>query len=91
MEVTVRPGQTLPDIAIQVYGDLRAVIDLAAENGLSITEAIQAGKVLRCQEVMYDRYMQDYVRENGLSPATEPANGDISLSLFTEQFTDEFR
>lgn len=92
MEVTVKPGQTLPDIAVQVYGDLRAVMLLAKENDISVTLPIAPGTVLRCPEMVYDKYRQDYVRNNGVSPATAPERyGDIRISIFTEHFTEEFR
>ena len=70
MEVTVKPMQTLPDIAIQVYGDIRAVTLIASANAISITDYIRPGTVLVCPETVYDRYMQDYCRNNGISPAT---------------------
>lgn len=72
MEVIVKSRQTLSDIAVQVYGDLRAVTLVARTNGMSVTDIPEAGSVLECPEQIYDRYLQDYVRNNKLSPATEP-------------------
>ena len=38
MKVTVMQGQSLVDIAMQVYGSAEGVFILAKENGLSVTD-----------------------------------------------------
>lgn len=76
MEVTVKPMQTLPDIAIQVYGDIRAATLIASANAISITDDIRPGTALVCPERVYDRYMQDYCHNNGISPATAADKSD---------------
>ena len=70
MKVTVQQRQTLSDIAIQVYGDIRGVADLMQANGLSATDDLEPGTVLECPEKVYDRYLQDYVRKRSIKPAT---------------------
>lgn len=91
MEVTVRQRQTLADIAIQVYGDLRAVIDIAYANSISMTDRLVPGTVLECPEVVYDRYLQDYVTDNRVSPATaRSGKDDMDLGIFTDEFTEEY-
>ena len=91
MKVTVLPRQTLSDIAIQVYGDIRGVVAIAQANDIGVTDDIVAGMILDCPNVKYDPYIQDYVRKNGISPATElQADGEIRISIFTETFTKEF-
>ena len=45
MEVTVLSGQTLADIAIQVYGSAEGVFILAVENGLDITTDLEPGQI----------------------------------------------
>lgn len=88
----VRARQCLADIAIQVYGDIRAVVDLAAVNGLSITADIEAGVVLECPDIVYDQYLQTYVRKNGVMPATALSELDeMRPRIFTDQFTKEFK
>ena len=37
MEVTVKDGQTLADIAVQEHGTWEAALDMAMENGVSLT------------------------------------------------------
>ena len=46
MKVTVLSGQSLVDVAIQVYGSAQGVFVLAEENGLEVTDALEAGQVL---------------------------------------------
>ena len=87
--VTVRRRQTLSDVCLQVYGTIEGIIALARENNLS--GELVAGTVLQCPDVTYDNYMQDYVRKNGIIPATAyNGRGEISQRIFTEQFTEEF-
>ena len=90
MKVTVKPRQTLSDIAVQVYGDLRAVAALGAANGVGVTDTLTPGTELQCPEVVYDKYLQDYVRNNGVTPATASGNGDLRMKIFTEEFTQQF-
>jgi hypothetical protein len=42
--------------------------------------------------VVYDTYLQNYVRKNGIKPATAymEGEGEIRQRIFTEQFTLEF-
>ena len=70
MKVTVQPRQTLSDIAIQIYGDLRGLEALMDANGISATDELQPGTVLECPEKAYDPYMQTYVKVEKISPAT---------------------
>jgi nucleoid-associated protein YgaU len=71
MTVTVLPRQTLSDIAIQVYGDVSGVVELAAANNIGITSELTPGQELVCPEVIHDNYMQNYVRKRGIAPATK--------------------
>lgn len=90
MEVIVKPRQTLQDIAIQVYGDIRAVADIAKANDIAITDDIMPGTILMCPEVVYDRYLQDYVSMNAVSTATA-LDGNVPLKgVFSEEFTKEY-
>ena len=70
MKVTVQHRQTLSDIAIQVYGDIRGLAVLMQANKVSATEELQPGTVLECPETVYDKYLQSYVRANNIKPAT---------------------
>lgn len=92
MKVIVLKRQTLSDIALQVYGDLSGLPELARINGLSVTSEVEAGQELECPNIVFDAYLQNYVEKNGIRPATayNSAEGDITLRIFTEQFTQEF-
>ena len=91
MKVTVRPRQTLADIAIQVYGDLRAVSGIALANSISVTDDLIPGNTLECPEKVYDKYLQDYVTANGISPATALEHDEtLDTGIFTDEFTEEY-
>lgn len=91
MKVIVQQRQSLSDIALQVYGDVSGVIAIARANGLSVTPDLVTGQVLQCPDVVYDNYLQNYVRRNGIKPATlYDGIGEISQRIFTEEFTLEF-
>ncbi len=90
MKVVVLQRQSLADIALEVYGDLSGLPGIARENGISITDDLTPGTELICPDVVYDNYLQNYVRKNGIKPATAYAGGEIPQRIFTEQFTLEF-
>ena len=91
MKVTVLGRQTLSDIALQVYGDIRGVSALAEANNISITDTLTPGTELECPETVYDKVLQDYVRKRDLRPATElELNGEIRGRIFTDEFTDQY-
>lgn len=92
MKVTVLKRQTLSDIALEVYGDLSGLPGIARANGLSMTADIEVGMALMCPDVVYDTYMQNYVRKNGIKPATAyfENEGEIRQRIFTQEFTLEF-
>jgi hypothetical protein len=91
MKVTVLMRQTLSDIALEIYGDISGLPGIARANNIAMTSDLQVGQVLECPDVVYDAYLQNYVRKYGIKPATEyDGNGEIRQRIFTEQFTLEF-
>lgn len=80
MKIVVKPRQTLADIAVQVYGDISAVPMLAKTNAVGITDPLTPGMALECPEQVYDQYIQDYVRDNRISPASA-VNIDDEITL----------
>ena len=91
MRVTVLMRQTLSDIALEIYGDISGLPGIARANNIAMTADLQVGQVLECPDVVYDAYLQNYVRKYGIKPATEyDGNGEIRQRIFTEQFTLEF-
>lgn len=91
MKVTAKDGQTLADIAIQEYGSLSAVVELAKVNGMAISDVPSAGTELSLPEKIYNKAMQNYCKANGVEPATERDTSGICLRIFTEEFTKEFQ
>lgn len=83
--------QTLSDIALEIYGDISGLPGIARANNIAMTADLQVGQVLECPDVVYDAYLQNYVRKHGIKPATEyNGTGEIRQRIFTEQFTLEF-
>lgn len=65
---TVKPGQTLPDIAIQYCGDMTAYPALAQFNGLNLTDDITAGSILLLPDVT-DKRARAIFMAGGYFPA----------------------
>lgn len=90
MEVVVRDGQTLADVAIQEYGALEAVVQLAFDNGMSVSDVPQTGTALRLHEKTYSRIVRDYCRAHGVQPATLRGSNTTQERIFSEVFNDTF-
>lgn len=90
MEIIVKDGQTLPDIAIQEYGSLEAVEALAFHNNISMTDIPAPGKVLRLPDVSYNRVMADFCKAHEVSPATAREQTEVGLGIFTQEFDKTF-
>lgn len=72
-EVTVEQGQCVKDLALQYYGTVEGMMDIARLNNISMTENILPGQTLKV-----DKQDNDVVRylESGKHI---PANNDSSL------------
>jgi len=68
--ITVQPGQTLPDIAVQYCGSLSAFPEVASLNGLALTASISAGQTLLIPAVATDKRVQLYFAQGGYVPAS---------------------
>lgn len=90
MEVVVRDGQTLADIAIQEFGAVEVLPALALANGRSMTEELSAGDVLTLPDKIYNRLMQGYCKDHDVRPATQRDESGIRLRVFTDEFTMQF-
>lgn len=71
MKVTAMNGQTLADIAVQVYGTIEAMPVIANANGISMSDDLATEQIIECPDTVFDQYLQDYVRNNNIKPATK--------------------
>ena len=91
MEAVAKDGQTLLDVAVQEYGTWEAALDVAAANGLSLTQVPAAGTPLQLPDgAKANRVTAEYCRTNGVSPATAYDSDGTRLRIFGEEFTREF-
>lgn len=65
---TVKPGQTLPDIAVQYCGGVSSWAELASLNGLPMTAGLTAGQVLALPEPS-DKRTAAFFKGGGYFPA----------------------
>lgn len=75
---TVKPGQTLPDIAVQHCGHLSAWAGIAALNGLGLTDALAAGQVLKLPDIA-DKRVVAYLKAGGHEPAAGAVQAFVVL------------
>lgn len=91
MKIKVQHRQTLADLAIQVYGDIRGAVEIAVANGIDVTGELEAGVELECPDITYDPYIRDYVKKKSITPATELSELDsLQVRIFTDEFTEEY-
>lgn len=91
MKVTVKDGQTLADVAVQECGSWEAMIEIARENGMSMTEIPAACSELTVPGNTWNSAVQDYCKANDVSPATARDRGNVRLRIFEEEFKEQFK
>lgn len=78
----VQEGQTLFDVAIHNYGSVEAAFELAALNGVALTDAIRAGSDINLPKQVSTQHVNRYVVaaivNRNLIPRTAP---DIAHEL----------
>ena len=71
MKITVLHNQSLLDIAIQEYGTIEAVFELALANGLGIIDELIVGSKLTTPVVLIDnKDIIVYYKENTIIPVS---------------------
>jgi hypothetical protein len=77
----VHYGQTLIDIAIQEYGSLAAVFQLAKDNGLEVDADLVPGTVLMINDTptYSDPDLVNYFKRNGIKINQGQLNLDIEI------------
>ena len=84
----VRNGQTWADLAVEHYGTLEAVVDLAAANDLAVSDLPSAGSIIVLPEAAsYPAVVQE-LRRRGAHPGT--ADIEETGRVFTQQFAKQF-
>lgn len=67
----VQNKQNLFDIAVQAYGNIEKVLDLAIANDKSVTSELSTGEVLNIPEVAdAERNIVDFFETRSIKPAT---------------------
>lgn len=82
-------NQSLIDLAIQTAGSAAAAYNIAAANGLSVTDDLAAGVELAGVDVV-NKAVADYFKNRGLKPATKTETSDTTDRIFFEEMPLEF-
>lgn len=84
MEITVRDGQSLYDIALQYYGDIAGFWWLLEDNGLTVESEIQSGDLLEVRDAFIANsalYFRQTSREINNSDEADPVVTPLSVSV----------
>lgn len=91
MEITVKKGQSVVDIAVQYAGSAEAAFDISAENNISLTDFLPSGTVLNVSNVV-NRAVATFYKNTAFSPASQreevPEEGPYIFD-FTFDYTFE--
>lgn len=103
-KIKVLEGQSLLDIAIQEYGTVEAVIDIALVNYISPTEELEAGQELVLPDSTYKNIdIADYYTKKQIKPATAKLDADIEAivaeisddddinPVYSREYTKEYK
>ncbi|MBO5428055.1 MAG: LysM domain-containing protein [Prevotella sp.] len=91
MKQIIKDGQSLADVAVQEFGSWEAMIAIARQNGISMTEIPAVGTELTMPDRVWNRTMQLYCRNNDVVPATANDQSGVRLKIFTSEFTEQFK
>ncbi len=69
MNTTVKNGQSLFDIALQMCGNAESAFELALMNGLALSDELVNGQVLELPDVAEKQIVRQYAADN-VFPAT---------------------
>lgn len=91
--ITTQPKQTLIDIAVQEYGAPDTVFDLLRNNKTivsSITDDLAAGTRLKIVGTPLRPDIVNFLKENGIVPASGYTPTTIEQTEFSNDFDDDF-
>ena len=75
--VVVKSGQTLLDIALQEKGTIEAIEEIAALNGLSVTDDLTAGMEIELPAGVWNKMFETYCKNNDVMPSTALTDDDL--------------
>jgi hypothetical protein len=84
--IKVQDGQNIIDIALQYYGDASAVVLVAQENNIAVTQPLTSGQLLKIGEPtnkIVSQYFED--RKKVINTDTQTILGD-----FNQDFSQDF-
>lgn len=89
----VRSGQTWADLAVEHYGTLEAVVELAAANGEAVSDTPQAGHIIVLPEAASYPGVIRELRRRGAHPGTanDALEAEDRQGVFTLQFTKQYK
>lgn len=90
MKQIIKDGQTLADVAVEHFGSWEAMIEIARLNGLSLTDSLPPGTELMMPDAVWNRTMEQWCRNNEVSPATFRGMSGTGMGIFAEEFSEEF-
>lgn len=82
MQITVKDGQSLADIAVQYLGGVEGIFALAERNGISITAKLKDGQTLDWELAdTVDATVQKTYAAQGIEPATDIPQKEMEALL----------
>ena len=94
MKVEVRPGQTMYDLSLQLYGTIDNAFALAQANGKQLGEALEAGEVLTIPTGSTNDLVLRYFQRNNIVPASKqkplPTTGLVKTSVLVAEALKRF-
>ncbi|MEO1053906.1 MAG: LysM domain-containing protein [Bacteroidota bacterium] len=87
--IKVTEGQNIVDIALQFYGSVDALVQLAQDNNLSVSSTLVPGQEIFINEAEIDNFqLVDFFGKNGIIVTT---GEDLVVSGdFNDDFNDDF-
>lgn len=68
MKVSVGSGQSLPDLALQYYGDLEGIHDIVDRNDFDYDRVLVAGELIDVSETPINRQIVSFFQTNNIAP-----------------------
>lgn len=66
----IKAGQSLFDMALEIYGDLSGLSELTGDNELSLTQDISPGDILKSRPNLKNKYVVAFFKSRKYKPAT---------------------